>query len=344
MQCQTSKRAQMKAKLVGKMPMPNYPFEQIGMDFMGPLHEDEHHMKYLLVIMDHFTRYAIAIPTRDQLAETVANCLLNEVIFKFGTPRTIITDRGSNFQSELMQAVYNELRIRKIATCGYHPQANGMVEKFNSTIKQQLKNACDMRHENWSTFVPSLVFAYNTTIHSVLNEKPYVLVYGRDAVTLGEETLEYTQNEYSGNTSEYLNELKERLNWCWSVIREKQNNAYNKYLESNKKLPVIKTYKIGDFVWIRLAKVITTDINRKFVHDWIGPFKVMKRISDLSFVVQNVKLSRVQPQTVHVSRMKPYYSPRTSERIRNLAMSTNNDNQMGDGEQALLPRADSVSS
>ena len=110
------------------------PMERIAMDILGPLPITEEGNRYVLVIMDLFTKWTEAYPLKDQEARTVATVFVNEFITRYGTPLQVLTDQGTNFESRLFREVCELLQIDKTRTSSYHPQSNGSVERFNRTL------------------------------------------------------------------------------------------------------------------------------------------------------------------------------------------------------------------
>lgn len=109
--------------------------ERVALDIMGPLPLSDKGNRYLLVIEDYFTKWTEAVPLPDQEAITVANALIESVITKFGVPRELHSDQGSNFESNVFKEMCKLLGIQKTRTSPYRPQSDGMVERANQTIK-----------------------------------------------------------------------------------------------------------------------------------------------------------------------------------------------------------------
>ena len=114
------------------------PLERIAMDILGPLPVTERGNRYILVVGDYFTRWKEAFPMKDMEAQKVACILVNEFICRMGVPDTIHTDKGRNFESNLNKELCLMLGIRKTRTTPYHPQSDGMVERFNRTLLNML--------------------------------------------------------------------------------------------------------------------------------------------------------------------------------------------------------------
>ena len=136
--------------------------------------------KHILVITDYATRLVEAFATSDQKATTVAKILVNEIISRHGSPAEILSDKGKNFLSEVVKETCEYFDIKKINTTSYHPQCNGLTERFNSTLCQMLAMYVDSNQENWDTYIPMVLFAYRTSQQKTVNETPFRLLYGRD--------------------------------------------------------------------------------------------------------------------------------------------------------------------
>ena len=132
-----------------KLTSSGYPMERIATDILGSLPETDKKNRYILVISDYFTKWVEAFPIPDQRAETVAKCLVDEVISRFGVPGYIHSDQGRQFESELYQEVCFLLDIKKTRTTPYHPQSDGMVERFNKTLEALLRAFVNEEHSDW---------------------------------------------------------------------------------------------------------------------------------------------------------------------------------------------------
>jgi transposase InsO family protein len=155
------------------------PMELLCIDFLS-IEPDKHDTRNVLVATDHFTRYAFAIPTRDQKATTVAKALWENIFVHYGFPERIHSDQGADFQSKLIQTLCNLLGIKKSRTTPYHPQGNGQCERFNRTLLQMLGTLESTKKQDWRSHVAPLAHAYNCTRSEATGMSPYFLMFGRD--------------------------------------------------------------------------------------------------------------------------------------------------------------------
>ena len=154
------------------------PFARIAMDIVGPLPRSKSGHKYILVICDYATRYPEAVPLRSCEAEKIAEELI-KLFSRMGIPKEILTDQGSNFTSKLLAELYNMLQVRAIRTTPYHPQTDGLVERFNQTLKAMLRRMVNKEGKDWDRLLPFLLFAYREVPQASTGFSPFELLFGR---------------------------------------------------------------------------------------------------------------------------------------------------------------------
>ena len=311
---------------------PTYPFHTISMDFVGPLPPSED-FRYILVIVCHFSGWAIALPTLNTLTETVARCLLDEVFCRYGMPSRILTDRGENFRSQLLRTFHQRLGVRPSYTSSYHPQANGKVERLNSTIKEMLKclGADKQFGDQWSQKLQMVTFAYNTSQSDVTGFSPYFLLFGREAITPAE-TLALTAAQGDLDpvlvhgklpdqadidaVENYVGHISVNIQTAHSLVRSLLDEKRQNVEAKRRLLARIPIYEPGDLVLVRTEQVSAEsrkDKARIGTQLFGGPFRILQRITENSYRVQlchpDGKLLKgrgTQPSVVNVSRLKMY--------------------------------------
>ena len=248
------------------------PFVFWAMDYMGPIKETDRGNKHILVLMDHFTKWYEAFPTKDQKASTVAHILVSRVFSHFGPPTVLHSDQGRNFDSTLMHEVYNLMGIKKTRTTAYHPQCDGLVERQNCTLQNILSSFVSEHSVDWDQWIDQAVFAYNTSVHESTGMSPYEMLFGRPARMPIEVELGVTlrnpssQSDYSQSLRKalsYSNQLAQRN---LALARTKQASNYN-----NKSKKDWKPFETGQTVWLWRPK------HWKFGRKWTGPYKVLSR-------------------------------------------------------------------
>lgn len=158
--------------------LPTRPFELVTTDIMGPITKTKSGNLYVLVAIDHFTKWVELFPLSEISAKTVANRLMS-MFLRHGIPETLLSDQGTNYQSELMAEFCELLDIHKVRTSPYHPQCDGITERFNRSLQAMLTSYVNEKQDNWDELLPNLAFAYNTAVHSATKMFPFQLLYGR---------------------------------------------------------------------------------------------------------------------------------------------------------------------
>lgn len=184
-QCQRHKTTNLRpAGLLHPLEPPSTPFFRVGVDLLGsfpPLSADN---RWIVVAIDHQTRYAEtkAVPTAT--ATDVAQFLLDQIILKHGAPRELLTDRGRAFVSRVISEILRSCSIIHKPTTAYHPQANGLTERLNRTLANMLAMYVSSDHSNWDAALPFITFAYNSSRQDTTGFSPFFLLYGREPALL----------------------------------------------------------------------------------------------------------------------------------------------------------------
>jgi len=164
---------------LGRMPLIETPFDRVAVDIIGPIHPaSERGHRYILTLVDYATRYPEAVPLKDIEAETVAEALVS-MFSRVGILKEVLSDRGSQFMSKVMKEVCRLLSVKQIFTTPYHPMCNGLVEKFNGTLRNMLKRMSAERPKDWDRYIAALLFAYREVKQESLGFSPFELIYGR---------------------------------------------------------------------------------------------------------------------------------------------------------------------
>ena len=154
------------------------PMELICIDYLS-LERSKGGYENILVITDHFSRYAQAIPTRNQTARTTARVLYEQFFVHYGFPAKIHSDKGANFESKVIQSLCSMTGMKKTRTTPYHPMGNGMVERFNRTLLNMLGTLTSRQKSDWKSHVSTLCHAYNAAVHDSTGYVPFYLMFGR---------------------------------------------------------------------------------------------------------------------------------------------------------------------
>lgn len=153
---------------------------RIALDIITPLPRSKRDNQYILVIGDHFSRWMEAYPLPNQMAEKVAEKVVNEFIARFGVPLEVHTDQGGNFESDLFKEVCSLLDVKKTRSTPYRPSFNGLIEKFNLTLENMIKSFVSKSKTDWDQYIGLLMAAYRSTPHPATGFTPNLLMFGRE--------------------------------------------------------------------------------------------------------------------------------------------------------------------
>ncbi|RXN11109.1 Transposon Ty3-I Gag-Pol poly [Labeo rohita] len=223
--CQVAKDAQPVAHSFMRHLLASRPNKILAIDFTV-LEPSRSGIENVLVMTDVFTKYSLAVPTRDQRAETVAGVLVTEWCYKLGIPGRIHSDQGRNFESRLMQQVCDLYAIGKSRTTPYHPAGNGQCERFNRTLHNLLRVLPASRKRDWVSCLPQVLFYYNTTPHQATGESPYFLMFGQEPKLPVDFLLGRVQDVIPGDIHEWVAEHQARLQAAYEGARERLQVAF----------------------------------------------------------------------------------------------------------------------
>ena len=160
---------------------PDGPNLLLGIDYCGPFPATPDGNRYVLCLTDYFTKFVNAVALPVCTAAATAEAVFKEHVCRYGVPKAIISDQGTSFNNELVLTMSKLLGYHHIFCTAYHPQSNGQTERFNCTFVVQLAKLTDRELNNWDQYLHSIVFAYNSGLHSTTNFSPFELMYGRRA-------------------------------------------------------------------------------------------------------------------------------------------------------------------
>lgn len=264
------------------------PLDLVCIDFLS-IEPDSKGISNVLVITDHFTRYAQAYPARDQKALTVAKILVEKFFIHYGLPARIHSDQGRDFESRLIKELLGILGIRKSRTSPYHPQGDPQPERFNRTLLSMLGTLDPAQKNRWSQNVSHVVHAYNCTKNEATGYSPYYLLFGREARLPVDVCFGTSAAGESGiKHQQYVERMKKELQNAYHLASESaiKTQQRNKRLYDRKVKH--QTLEKGDRV---LIKNLAITGKQKLQDRWNSlPYLVMEKLP-------NIPVYRVKPET-----------------------------------------------
>ena len=302
------------AKTKGHLQQYNVgsPFERIAIDLAGPFPVSKSGNKYILVVIDYFTKWpgpeVFAIPNQE--AVTVANVVVDRWVSRYGVPMELHSDQGRNFDSQLFREMCRVLGIHKTRTTPLHPQSDGMVERFNRTIQQHLSKMVGENQVDWDKHIPLFLMAYRGSVHNTTKATPSKMLFGRE-IRLPCDLMFGSPGDKVESESEYAAQLRARLNEIHFVARNRIKAASDRMKTRYDRQSNMKEFKENDLVWFynpqrKIGK------SPKFQQDWEGPYRIIKKINDVIYRIQ--KGQRTKMKVIHVDRLAKYYG--SNETVR----------------------------
>ena len=306
-ECQKTAPGRKQVAPLVPLPIIDVPFERIAMDIVGPIPKSRSGNRYILVICDYATRWPEAVPLKSIDAEHIAEELIS-LFSRVGIPKEILTDQGSNFTSRLLKEVYRLLRIQPIQTSPYHPQTDGLVERFNQTLQSMLRKAASEEGKDWDKLINYVLFAYREVHQASTGFSPFELVHGR-AVRGPLDVLRESWEAHprsSESVVSYVLSVQERLEKMSNLAQEnlqRSQQTQKRWYDRNARE---RELKVGDHVLVLLP----TSSN-KLLAKWQGPYPILEKLGKVTYRVDmfdHVKRKRV----FHVNMLRKWQMPEST--------------------------------
>ncbi|CAK5046064.1 unnamed protein product [Meloidogyne enterolobii] len=281
--------------------VPKSPFERIHIDIMGPLPLTIEGYKYIFTVVDAFSKWLVAVPMENQTAITVAQAFSNNFITKFGCPRSVVSDNGRQFISNIFQDLAKLYGFKHRKTTTYHPQSNGMAERLNRVIADMLFNYVNIKGDNWGHFLQSVVFAYNTSVQASTKQSPYFILFFRDPIM----PIDLRLSNWEGNTreedmSDYLEENVKGLKQIWDSVKLSIEKAQKTQKDNADRDRKEHNFKIHDLVLVKIEH-LPGDQAHKFRPKWSGPYRIIE-INTPVLTIREINTDKITK--IHMDKAK----------------------------------------
>ena len=238
----------------GKSPLQifdtGFPFERVQMDILGPLPTTSDGNRYLLVIIDCFTKWVEAFPLKNFKAKTIADIFVKQFVSRHGIPFEVHTDQGKCFESKIFKEMLHLLGIRKTRTTALHPQSDGQVERHHQTILNYLAKFVSEDQKDWDNWIPMFLLAYCSSKHEATGASPAELYFARD-LRLPLDLLRGAPpiNEENGSSEEFIQKLKRKLDSVHDSARQRLNlQSLRSKIRYDRKVKKVD-FNVGQEVW-----------------------------------------------------------------------------------------------
>ncbi|XP_066596240.1 uncharacterized protein [Prorops nasuta] len=283
------------------------PWEIVAVDVMGPLPKSLHQNAYIVAFQDLFTKWIECRAVRTVNGAKIKELLLDLVVTRWGTPRMLISDNGTEFVNKLLEQACREYKIHHSTTPVYHPQANP-VERINRVVKTMITAFVGKNQREWDAHLSEFNFAYNTAHHSVIECSPAFLNFGRDLKPLPRELERVNDTPLAADFStvnpwrERMKRMRDLHEWVTSKLESAYQQQAEKYNLRRRERPL----KINDLVLFRHRPLSSSAnfFSAKLGHRYQGPYRVIHFRSPTVIEIEHVE-AKTRIKT-HVNDVKLY--------------------------------------
>ena len=281
--CQTSKISRYVKNKPDHFQAPESRFDHVHIDVVGLLPIINGY-KYILTIIDRFSRWPEAFPMKDSTASVIADKFYSGWICRFGTPKIITTDQGSQFESATLNALFKLLSIQRNRTTAYHPASNGMIERWHRSLKASLMSIG--KRQNWAELLPTALLGLRTCVKETLNASPAEFLYGKMLRLPGEF---FSFGEFNTNRQVFMEKFRQ-------------------YMQQLQPLPTTHHSSLKPFCFSNLHQCthvfLRCEATKSLEKPYEGPYKVLERLSDRVFRIERKGI----PYNVSTERLKPAFN------------------------------------
>jgi len=265
-----------------------WPFHTWGIDILGPFPLAIRQMKYLIVAIEYFTKWIEAEPVVQITAHKVQHFVWKNIVCRFGVPRRLISDNGTQFASQQLGKLCAEVGIKQVFALVKHPQMNGQVKSANRVLLRGLKRRLEKAKGAWAEEVPRIVWAYHTTPQSSTMETPFSLVYGSDAmipVEIHESSPRFLgfvaeeSNEERKVNLDLIDEAREEARIKAEAVKRRVERQYSSKVK-------LRQFQVGYLV---MRKAHPYELENKLSPNWTGLFRVIKAKGNGSYKLETLK-------------------------------------------------------
>ena len=282
--CQRSKINKHIKTPIQSITQPLERFTHIHVDIVGPLPLSKNN-RYLFTIIDRFSRWPEAVPMTEAKAENCTNALLFNWISRHGIPQTITCDNGVQFKSTAWKKLCKELNIQTIYTSVYHPQSNGLVERFHRSLKAALMTRTNEDNSSWYSHLPLILLGLRVTPKEDLQHSPSELIYGQNIRT----PLDIEPNGVPNqNEANHVNRIRK-------FIANLKDTTPSHHSKPTQQIP--KNWKDATHVFVRKANP------RSMEQPYEGPFPIVQRHKKVLIIKRNNSNQSISIDNVKVGHV-----------------------------------------
>nr|XP_012138507.1 PREDICTED: uncharacterized protein K02A2.6-like [Megachile rotundata] len=292
----TAGKKQCKLNSIEKVPVP---FHTVHIDHVGPFETSRRRNKYLLMLVDAFTKFTIVEPVKSQKTRQTEKVLMN-FMYLFGVPTRIISDRGTSFTSRRFGLLCQTYGIKHVLNAVATPRANGQYERYNRTIVNALAaSAAGQDARDWDVQVKKVQSTINTMYNKSIGTTPIKALIGCDVKTVAEGVILSAVREEMDWLD--LHALKEEISKHISDDQKAQKERYDRIRKEARK------YTVGELVLVQITSEPATGGSRKLLPKFKGPFRIRVVLLNDRYDVEDLREGSKRLRTiVAADKIKPW--------------------------------------
>lgn len=280
------------------------PFERLSIDTTGPHPITRRKSRFIVSIIDPFSKWAECYPVHSKEASVIARIVVEQVICRFGTPLSLLSDNAKELDGELMREICKLLDIEKIKTTVYKPSTNAAVERFHRTLNSIIGKLVE-DDRDWDITLPYVMAAYRSSVHEATGYSPNYLILGREVRNPVDLVYDAPEKDSQVTYENYCEEVQNRFQEAYTRVREHLGMAAKRAKRYYDLHVRVKRYHVGD--WVRYYDPRKRPGKQdKWTRKWSGPFLVVSITGPVNVEIQRSK--RALKKTVHIDKLKPYVS------------------------------------
>ena len=313
--CQRNKSAS--GKPAGKLqplPVPSGIWEDISMDFIGPLPKTARGHDFVLNVVDRLSKMAHFLPCKKSIdGRGVAELYASRIWSLHGQPRSIVTDRGTQFVNAFNKHLLSLLGTRHAVTSAYHPETDGQTERVNRVLSEMLRHYTNARYDDWDLHLPMCEFAHNNARSSATGMSPFYVCFGKHPLTPMSAVIDAANAAWLEDPHDHKDFLSadKFVADKRSIVRlaqEAMEHARSRMVQQEDGKRSELTFSVGDQVSLRTKHLgINTLPSKKLFPLWMGPFTVSKVVNPAAYKIELPTHWKAH-NVFHVSLLKPYIS------------------------------------
>ena len=259
-------------------------WDRIAMDILDVCDPTLDGFRYILVIAEYFSKWTKAFPIKEKCADTVADVLVNKIILRFGMPLVIHSDQGRELENGLIKLLCLLLGCVKTRTAPYHPESDGMVERFNRTCLMMLSMFANDRQDNWHELLPFVIHAYRTSVHESTGYSPFRLMMGEECSLPQDVSTDElrTHREHDVAPHSFATWARDALEVAYDHVRHSLQCTAVRRKRLYDVRAVNRKFQVGSWV----LRYYPPAAQKKLGSPWVGPQQVVRQATGHTVGIQ----------------------------------------------------------